>query len=228
MHDGQMPRPRHANGTRSSSPQVRQAVRTNPRAKSPQPANPSSSARLAPRPGRAHDAGGRDELGRIARRHRRRRRRGDTTVRRRVGMEHAPRRALRRQARVRHACDRPPERVAPAPAPVRAEHPPAVSGVGDDPLPMLGLLMLLTPRRRRALPAALHPSPAAVHGGRACSTRELPQDECARVARGAARGRPRLVLAGPSAPPPAVREGRQHPLESHVRRGSTRSNSWAR
>lgn len=50
-----------------------------------------------------------------------------------------------------------PERVAPASVPVRAEQPPAVTAmrrgcrVGDDPLPVLGLLMLLTPRRRRAV-----------------------------------------------------------------------------
>ena len=43
MHDGQNPRPLHAKGTRSSSPQRRHAVRTKPCEKSPQTAKPRSS-----------------------------------------------------------------------------------------------------------------------------------------------------------------------------------------
>jgi hypothetical protein len=38
MHEGQQPRDLHENGTRSSSPQLRQQVRTKPSSKSPQPA----------------------------------------------------------------------------------------------------------------------------------------------------------------------------------------------
>ena len=44
MHEGQQPRDLQENGTRSSSPQLRQQVRTKPSSKSPQPAKPSSSA----------------------------------------------------------------------------------------------------------------------------------------------------------------------------------------
>jgi len=43
MHDGQKPRPLHGKGTRSSSPQCRQAVRTRPWEKSPQTAKPRSA-----------------------------------------------------------------------------------------------------------------------------------------------------------------------------------------
>ena len=54
MHEGQQPRDLQENGTRSSSPQLRQQVRTKPSSKSPQPAKPSSSPpherRQRPRP----------------------------------------------------------------------------------------------------------------------------------------------------------------------------------
>ena len=40
MHEGQQPRDLQENGTRSSSPQLRQQVRTKPSSKSPQPARP--------------------------------------------------------------------------------------------------------------------------------------------------------------------------------------------
>ena len=43
MHEGQQPRDLQENGTRNSSPQLRQQVRTKPSSKSPQPAKPSSS-----------------------------------------------------------------------------------------------------------------------------------------------------------------------------------------
>jgi len=73
MHDGQKPRPLHGKGTRSSSPQRRQAVRTKPCEKSPHTAKPLSSpwtkSEAGPdSPPRCARGSGRGDAGRAPRR----------------------------------------------------------------------------------------------------------------------------------------------------------------